>query len=87
MASGSPALIITRSTSPLACGWATHPLILRVGFVGRTEPSRRREIVGFLAVTVLALAAIVGVWMLAPRGFDQHAFAPDALYAANFGQD
>ncbi|UAL09544.1 M56 family metallopeptidase [Caulobacter segnis] len=73
------------SSSPLACGWGTHPLILRVGFVGRTEPSRRREIVGFLAVTVFTLATVVGVWMLAPRGFDQHAFAPDALYAARPG--
>ncbi|USQ94772.1 M56 family metallopeptidase [Caulobacter sp. RL271] len=74
-------------SSPLACGWGTHPLILRVGFLGRTEPSRRREIVGFLALTVLALVTVFGVWTLAPRGFDQHAFAPDALYAAGPGRD
>lgn len=74
-------------SSPLACGWGTHPLILRVGFVGRTEPSRRREIVGFVILTVLTLAAAAGVWMAAPRGFGPHAFAPDALYAASFGRD
>ncbi|MBO9545670.1 M56 family metallopeptidase [Caulobacter sp.] len=72
------------TSSPLACGWGTHPLILRVGFLGRTEPSRAREIVGFLALTALAVATFVAVWSAAPRGFDQHAFAPDALYAARF---
>ena len=66
-------------SSPLACGWATHPLILRVGFLAEREPSRRREIAGFLALTAIAIAVFVGVWTLAPRGFDSHAFAPDAL--------
>ncbi|MGH1558571.1 hypothetical protein ACRAWD_14325 [Caulobacter segnis] len=55
--------------------------------MGRAEPSRRREIAGFLVLTVVTLATAVGVWMAAPRGFDQHAFAPDALYAASFGRD
>lgn len=68
--------------SPLACGWGTHPLILRVGFLGRTEPSRRREIAGFLGLVLLGLVAFAAVWSLAPRGFDQHAFAPDALYSS-----
>lgn len=70
------------TSSPLACGWGTHPLILRVGFLGRTEPSRRREIAGFLGLVLLAIAAFAGVWSLAPRGFDPHVFAPDALYAS-----
>lgn len=66
--------------SPLACGWGTHPLILRVGFLAAREPSRRREIAGFLALTAIVIAASLAIWGLAPRGFDQHAFAPDAMY-------
>lgn len=69
--------------SPLACAWGAHPLILRVGFVGKTEPSRRREIAGFLVLVAFAVAAFVAVWSFAPRGFDQHAFAPDALYVTH----
>ena len=65
--------------SPLACGWGTHPLVLRVGFLGKTEPSARRQIAGFLLVTALAVATFVGVWSVAPRGFDAQALAPDAI--------
>ncbi len=73
---------MTGASSPLACGWGAHPLILRVGFLGRTEPSRRREIAGFLVLVAFAVAAFIGTWGMAPRGFDQHAFAPDALYVS-----
>lgn len=58
------------STSPLACGWATHPLILRVSLLNRREPSLARDIVGFLTMTFLAVAAMVIVWSVAPRGPD-----------------
>ncbi len=67
--------------SPLACGWGTHPLLLRVGFLGRNEPSVRRQVGGFLLLTALAVATFVGVWSVAPRGFDPQALAPDAIYA------
>lgn len=63
--------------SPLACGWGTHPLILRVGFLSRQEPSRRREITGFLGLTALGVAAFLAVWSLAPRGFEPGALAPN----------
>ena len=55
-------------TSPLACGWATHPLILRVSMLDRREPSLTRDIAGFLTMTFLALAAMALVWSIAPRG-------------------
>jgi len=70
--------------SPLACGWGTHPLVLRVGFLGRIEPSVRRQVAGFLFLTVLAVATFLGVWGLAPRGFDPQAMAPDAILADQF---
>jgi beta-lactamase regulating signal transducer with metallopeptidase domain len=66
--------------SPLACGWGAHPLVLRVGFVGKAEPSVRRQIAGYVVLPVLAIATFVGVWSLAPRGFDSLAMAPDAIY-------
>lgn len=58
------------SVSPLACGWATHPLILRVSLLNRREPSLARDITGFLTVTFLAVAAMAIVWSVAPRGPD-----------------
>lgn len=74
------------AASPLACGWGTHPLILRVGFLSQREPSRRREIAGFVAMTALAIATFLGVWSVAPRGLDHYALAPlidmDALNVA-----
>lgn len=56
------------STSPLACGWATHPLILRVSMLNRREPSLTRDVAGFLTMTFLAIAAMAIVWSVAPRG-------------------
>ncbi|MBU4433528.1 MAG: peptidase M56 [Alphaproteobacteria bacterium] len=67
--------------SPLACGWGTHPLVLRVGFLNRIEPSLRRQVAGFLVLTALAVATFLGVWSVAPRGFDPQALAPDAIDA------
>ncbi|USQ94773.1 M56 family metallopeptidase [Caulobacter sp. RL271] len=58
------------STSPLACGWATHPLILRVSLLNRREPSLHRDIAGFLTMTFLAIMAMVIVWSVSPRGPD-----------------
>ncbi|UAL09545.1 M56 family metallopeptidase [Caulobacter segnis] len=58
------------STSPLACGWATHPLILRVSLLNRREPSLHRDIAGFLTMTFLAIMAMVVVWSVSPRGPD-----------------
>lgn len=58
------------STSPLACGWATHPLILRVSLLSRREPSLHRDIAGFLTMTFLAIMAMVIVWSVSPRGPD-----------------
>ena len=66
--------------SPLACGWGAHPLVLRVGFLGRAEPSVRRQIAGYVLLPILAIATFAGVWTMAPRGFDSLAMAPDALY-------
>ena len=54
--------------SPLACGWATHPLILRVSLLNRREPSLHRDIAGFLTMTFLAIMAMVLVWSISPRG-------------------
>lgn len=56
------------AVSPLACGWATHPLILRVSLLDRREPSLTRDIAGFLTMTFLSLAAMAAVWSIAPRG-------------------
>jgi beta-lactamase regulating signal transducer with metallopeptidase domain len=56
--------------SPLACGWATHPLILRVSLLSRREPSLHRDIAGFLTMTFLAIMAMVIVWSVSPRGPD-----------------
>ncbi|ENZ81471.1 MULTISPECIES: M56 family metallopeptidase [Caulobacter] len=56
------------AVSPLACGWATHPLILRVSLLNKREPSLARDIAGFLTVTFLAVAAMALVWSIAPRG-------------------
>lgn len=70
--------------SPLACGWGAHPLILRVGFLSRIEPSVRRQVAGFLFLTALAVATFVGVWSVAPRGFDPQAMAPDAILSDQF---
>ena len=56
------------AVSPLACGWATHPLILRVSLLNRREPSLTRDIMGFLTMTFLSLAAMGTVWSIAPRG-------------------
>ncbi|WP_297515662.1 M56 family metallopeptidase [uncultured Caulobacter sp.] len=56
------------AVSPLACGWATHPLILRVSLLNRGEPSLARDIAGFLTTTFLAVAAMALVWSIAPRG-------------------
>lgn len=67
--------------SPLACGWGAHPLVLRVGFVGKAEPSRRRQIAGYVCLPLMAIVTFLGVWTQAPRGFDSLAMAPDALYA------
>lgn len=58
------------ATSPLACGWATHPLILRVSLLNRREPSLHRDIAGFLTMTFLAIMAMVIVWSVSPRGPD-----------------
>jgi beta-lactamase regulating signal transducer with metallopeptidase domain len=70
--------------SPLACGWGTHPLVLRVGFLGRIEPSVRCQVAGFLFLTALSVATFLGVWSVAPRGFDPQAMAPDAIYSDQF---
>lgn len=64
------------STSPLACGWATHPLILRVSLLNRREPSLHRDIAGFLTMTFLAIMAMVVVWSVAPRGPDAKDLRP-----------
>ena len=56
------------TVSPLACGWATHPLILRVSLLNRREPSLTRDVTGFLTMTFLSLAAMGAVWSVAPRG-------------------
>ena len=56
------------AVSPLACGWATHPLILRVSLLNRREPTLARDVAGFLTVTFLAVAAMAIVWSVAPRG-------------------
>ncbi|MET3667862.1 M56 family metallopeptidase [Caulobacter sp. 1776] len=64
------------STSPLACGWATHPLILRVSLLNRREPSLVRDITGFLTMTFLAVIAMVLVWSIAPRGPDANDLRP-----------
>jgi beta-lactamase regulating signal transducer with metallopeptidase domain len=73
-------------TSPLACGWTTHPLILRVSLLNRREPGLRREIAGFLSLTALGVGAFVAVWSLAPRGLDHYDLASrqeaETLYAA-----
>lgn len=66
--------------SPLACGWGAHPLVLRVGFLTKAEPSFRRQVAGYACLPILALATFLGVWSQAPRGFDSLAMAPDALY-------
>ncbi|PIB96143.1 M56 family metallopeptidase [Caulobacter sp. X] len=64
------------STSPLACGWATHPLILRVSLLNRREPSLTRDVAGFLTMTFLAIAAMAIVWSVAPRGPDYSDMPP-----------
>lgn len=77
--------------SPLACGWGTHPLILRVSFLSRLEPSRRREITGFVGLTALGVATFLAVWSLAPRGLEPGALAPnlqlDPAYTAQVAKD
>lgn len=65
-----------RTASPLACGWGTHPLILRVSFLKHGEPSRRREVAGFIGLIALSVATFMAVWSLAPRGFEPGALAP-----------
>ena len=67
---------VVRAVSPLACGWGTHPLILRVSFLKRSEPSRRREVAGFVGLIALSVATFLAVWSIAPRGFDTRALAP-----------
>ena len=62
--------------SPLACGWATHPLVLRVSLLNRREPSLTRDVVGFLSTTFLAIAAMGLVWSVAPRGPDASDLGP-----------
>jgi beta-lactamase regulating signal transducer with metallopeptidase domain len=64
------------SVSPLACGWATHPLILRVSLLNRREPSLARDVTGFLTVTFLAVVAMALVWSIAPRGPDARDLHP-----------
>ncbi|WP_419254576.1 M56 family metallopeptidase [Caulobacter sp. ErkDOM-YI] len=64
------------AASPLACGWGAHPLILRVAFLSRLEPSRRRQIAGFIALTALGLATFLAVWSIAPRGIVYSDLAP-----------
>lgn len=64
------------ATSPLACGWATHPLILRVSLLNRREPSLHRDIAGFLTMTFLAIMAMVVVWSVSPRGPDADDLRP-----------
>jgi beta-lactamase regulating signal transducer with metallopeptidase domain len=59
---------MSAAVSPLACGWATHPLILRVSLLNRREPSLTRDVMGFLTMTFLAVAAMAIVWSIAPRG-------------------
>jgi len=59
---------MSAAVSPLACGWATHPLILRVSLLNRREPSLTRDVLGFLTLTFLAVAAMALVWSVAPRG-------------------
>lgn len=56
--------------SPLACGWATHPLVLRVSLLNRQEPSLTRDVVGFLSTAFLVVGAMGLVWSVAPRGPD-----------------
>ena len=68
---------MVRAVSPLACGWGTHPLILRVSFLKHGEPSRRREIAGFIGLIALSVATFMAVWSLAPRGFEPRALAPN----------
>lgn len=64
------------AASPLACGWGTHPLLLRVRLLSRREPSRPREIAGFTALSLLGLVTVTAVWSVAPRGLDSYALAP-----------
>lgn len=59
---------MSAQVSPLACGWATHPLILRVSLLNQREPSLKRDVMGFLTMTFLAVAAMAIVWSVAPRG-------------------
>lgn len=67
---------LTVSTSPLACGWATHPLILRVSLLNRREPSFGRDVAGFLTMTFLVVASMALVWSIAPRGPDMADLKP-----------
>jgi beta-lactamase regulating signal transducer with metallopeptidase domain len=62
--------------SPLACGWATHPLVLRVSLLNRREPSLTRDVVGFLSTTFLAIFAVGLVWSVAPRGPEARDLGP-----------
>ncbi|WP_425995512.1 M56 family metallopeptidase [Caulobacter sp. DWR1-3-2b1] len=75
-----------RTSSPLACGWGTHPLILRVSSLKRHEPSQRREVAGFIGLIVLSMATFLAVWSVAPRGLEPRALAPtidmEAVHAA-----
>ncbi len=64
------------SVSPLSCGWATHPLILRVSLLNRREPSLARDIAGFLTMTFLTVATMALVWSIAPRGPDANDLRP-----------
>lgn len=74
---------MTQATSPLACGWATHPLILRVSLLSRSEPSRRREMAGFGVLTALGVGAFLAVWTLAPRGLDHYQLTPVLVEGSN----
>ncbi|MEO6341433.1 MAG: M56 family metallopeptidase [Caulobacteraceae bacterium] len=61
----------TMAHPPLACLWSalgSHPLLVRVDMLKRSELSEERYVRGAAAVTILAVLVALGTWITAPRG-------------------
>ena len=67
----------TMAHPPLACLWSalgSHPLLVRVDMLKRSELSEERYVRGAAAMAILAVLVALGTWITAPRGPESSVF-------------
>ena len=76
----------TMAHPPLACLWSalgSHPLLVRVDMLKRSELSEERYVRGAAAMAILAVLVALGTWITAPRGPESSVFTWQTASAAD----